>query len=425
MLDPNHVSHSVPTSVKERRRQRRHPQYAKPELLATGPNQCWSWDITKLKGPVKWSYYYLYVVLDIFSRYVVGWMVATQENSRLAKALIAQSYSKQAIVSGDLTLHADRGSSMSSKALALLLADLGVTKSHSRPHVCDDNPYSEAQFKTLKYRPEFPARLLGVSTSGYYAWVDRGPSTRDEANARLLETINGIHQQSRRTYGAPRITAELREEGHLVGKNRVARLMKVAGIEGVSRRRKTRTTLRGQDSRPAPDLVERNFQVSRPNRLWVADITYVPSWAGFVYLAVVVDAFSRRVVGWSLRNDLKTRLVTDALQMALQERESDGVIHHSDQGTQYTSIEFGLRCKRAGIRPSMGSVGDCYDNALCESFFASLECELIDRHSFRSKLQAKLAVFDYIEGFYNPHRRHSSLDYLSPINYESRHSDVA
>ena len=268
-------------------------------------------------------------------------------------------------------------------------------------------------------------RLLGVSTSGYYAWVDRGPSTRDEANARLLETINGIHQQSRRTYGAPRITAELREEGHLVGKNRVARLMKVAGIEGVSRRRKTRTTLRGQDSHPAPDLVERNFQVSRPNRLWVADITYVPSWAGFVYLAVVVDAFSRRVVGWSLRNDLKTRLVTDALQRALQERESDGVIHHSDQGTQYTSIEFGLRCKRAGIRPSMGSVGDCYDNALCESFFASLECELIDRHSFRSKLQARLAVFDYIEGFYNPHRRHSSLDYLSPINYESRHSDVA
>ena len=143
-------------------------------------------------------------------------------------------------------------------------------------------------------------RLLGVSTSGYYAWVDRGPSTRDEANARLLETINGIHQQSRRTYGAPRITAELREEGHLVGKNRVARLMKVAGIEGVSRRRKTRTTLRGQDSRPAPDLVERNFQVSRPNRLWVADITYVPSWAGFVYLAVVVDAFSRRVVAKQL-----------------------------------------------------------------------------------------------------------------------------
>ena len=265
-------------------------------------------------------------------------------------------------------------------------------------------------------------RLLGVSTSGYYAWVDRGPSTRDEANARLLETINGIHQQSRRTYGAPRITAELREEGHLVGKNRVARLMKVAGIEGVSRRRKTRTTLRGQDSRPAPDLVERNFQV-RPPQPTVGCRHHVRAELGRFRLPG--RSFSRRVVGWSLRNDLKTRLVTDALQMALQERESDGVIHHSDQGTQYTSIEFGLRCKRAGIRPSMGSVGDCYDNALCESFFASLECELIDRHSFRSKLQAKLAVFDYIEGFYNPHRRHSSLDYLSPINYESRHSDVA
>ena len=146
--------------------------------LATGPNQCWSWDITKLKGPVKWSYYYLYVVLDIFSRYVVGWMVATQENSRLAKALIAQSYSKQAIVSGDLTLHADRGSSMSSKALALLLADLGVTKSHSRPHVCDDNPYSEAQFKTLKYRPEFPARFGTIQQARtfcreFFDWYNR------------------------------------------------------------------------------------------------------------------------------------------------------------------------------------------------------------------------------------------------------------
>ncbi len=164
--------------VRERRRQRRHPQYSKPELLATGPNQCWSWDITKLKGPVKWSYYYLYVILDIFSRYVVGWMVATQESSRLAKVLIAQSYSKQEIVAGGLTLHADRGSSMSSKALALLLADLGVTKSHSRPHVCDDNPYSESQFKTLKYRPEFPARFGTIQQArdfcrDFFDWYNR------------------------------------------------------------------------------------------------------------------------------------------------------------------------------------------------------------------------------------------------------------
>ena len=164
--------------VRERRRQRRHPQYAKPELLATGPNQCWSWDITKLKGPVKWSCYYLYVILDIFSRYVVGWMVATQESSRLAKVLIAQSCCKQEIVAGDLTLHADRGSSMSSKALALLLADLGVTKSHSRPHVCDDNPYSESQFKTLKYRPEFPARFGTIQQArdfcrDFFDWYNR------------------------------------------------------------------------------------------------------------------------------------------------------------------------------------------------------------------------------------------------------------
>ena len=164
--------------VRERRRQRRHPQYSKPELLATGPNQCWSWDITKLKGPVKWSYFYLYVILDIFSRYVVGWMVATQESSRLAKVLIAQSYSKQEIVAGGLTLHADRGSSMSSKALALLLADLGVTKSHSRPHVCDDNPYSESQFKTLKYRPEFPARFGTIQQArdfcrDFFDWYNR------------------------------------------------------------------------------------------------------------------------------------------------------------------------------------------------------------------------------------------------------------
>ena len=148
--------------VRERRLQRRHPQYEKPELLATAPNQCWSWDITKLKGPVKWSYFYLYVVLDIFSRYVVGWMVATQESSSLARTLIGQSCAQQRIDSGRLTLHADRGPSMKSKALALLLADLGVTKSHSRPHVRDDNSYSESQFKTLKYRPEYPRRFGSI-----------------------------------------------------------------------------------------------------------------------------------------------------------------------------------------------------------------------------------------------------------------------
>ena len=201
--------------------------------------------------------------------------------------------------------------------------------------------------------------------------------------------------------------------------------MKRARLEGVSRRKTGRTTRRNPDRRPAPDLVCRNFQASGVNQLWVADITYVPTWAGFVFLAVVIDAFSRRVVGWSLANHLQTRLVSDALEMALAQRKPQDVIHHSDQGTQYTSIEFGLRCKRAGVRPSMGSVGDCYDNALCESFFATLECELIDRNYFRTKLEARLAVFDYIEGFYNPHRRHSSLAHRSPVRYEEMHTTMA
>ena len=268
-------------------------------------------------------------------------------------------------------------------------------------------------------------RLLDVSTSGFYAWSKREPCERARANQWLAGRILEIHQASRQTYGAPRITAELREEGQLVSRKRVARLMKQEQIEGVSRSQQTRTTRRSPDCRPAPDLVERDFAADGPNRLWVADITYVPSWTGFVFLAVVLDAFSRKIVGWSMANHLRTKLVTDALEMALQQRDARGVIHHSDQGTQYTSIEFGLRCKTAGVRPSLGSTGDCYDNAMCESFFATLECELIERVSFRNKLEARLAVFDYIEGFYNPVRRHSSIGNLSPVGYEERHQSVA
>ncbi len=158
-----------------------------------------------------------------------------------------------------------------------------------------------------------------------------------------------------------------------------------------------------------------------PNRLWVADITYIPTWAGFLYLAVVLDAFSRRIVGWAMATHLRTELVLEALNMALAQRRPAGVIHHSDQGTQYTSIAFGIRCREAGARPSMGSVGDCFDNAMCESFFATLECELLDRRRFHTQAEARMAVFEFIEGWYNPHRRHSALDYLSPINYERSH----
>ncbi len=268
-------------------------------------------------------------------------------------------------------------------------------------------------------------RQLGVSASGYYAWRGRRPSARERADRALTDRIRTIHTHSRGTYGRPRIHAELSADGTRVGGKRIARLMRAAGVEGISRRRRARTTLRARDARPAPDLVERDFQAVGPDRLWVADITYVPTWAGFLYLAVVLDAWSRRVVGWSMATHLRTELVLDALNMAVWQRQPRAVIHHSDQGTQYTSIAFGLRCKKAGVRPSMGSVGDCYDNALCESFFATLECELLDRCRFRTHAEAQLAIFDFIEGFYNPHRRHSALDYLSPMCYERSNQSAA
>src|SRR5690349_9223619 len=194
--------------------------------------------------------------------------------------------------------------------------------------------------------------------------------------------------------------------------------MRLAAVMGVSRRKLPRQALGRKETRPAPDLVHRQFSATGANKLWVADITYVPTWAGWLYLAVVLDAWSRRVVGWAMTTHLKSEVVEDALMMAVKQRRPGAVIHHSDQGTQYTSLAFGQRCKEAGVRPSMGSVGDCFDNAMCESFFATLECELLDRQRFKTQVEARMAVFEFIEGWYNPHRRHSALDYLSPINYE-------
>ena len=265
-------------------------------------------------------------------------------------------------------------------------------------------------------------RLLDVSTSGYYAWLKRRPSQRSREDAILTGRIRYIYHRSRRTYGSPRIHAELRDEGVRVGRNRVARLMKAEGLQGVSRRKRARTTIRQPGARPAPDLVGRDFTADGPNKLWVADITYISTWEGFLYLAVVMDAWSRRVVGWSMANHLRTELVLDALEMAIRQRRPVQVIHHSDQGSQYTAIAFGKRCREAGVRPSMGSVGDCYDNALCESFFATLECELLDRHTLHSRKEAGQTVFHFIEGWYNPHRRHSSIGYASPVRYEIYHA---
>jgi putative transposase len=263
-------------------------------------------------------------------------------------------------------------------------------------------------------------RVLEVSTSGYYAWVQRAPSKRARADEVLRKRIEAIHRESRGTYGRPRVHAELQADGvHISGK-RITRLMRLAGVQGASRRKKYRTTVRDRAARPAPDLVDRNFTAERPDQLWVADITYVPTWAGFLFLAVVLDACSRRIVGWAMATHLRTELVLDALNMALGQRRPEAVIHHSDQGCQYTSIAFGARCKQAGVRPSMGSVGDCYDNAMCESFFATLECELLDRQRFLHQVQARMAIFAFIEGWYNSHRRHSSLGYLSPREFERR-----
>jgi putative transposase len=267
--------------------------------------------------------------------------------------------------------------------------------------------------------------VLGVSASGYYAWQSRPLSARAHTDRVLLEQIRTIHDRSRGTYGAPRIHAELAAAGVHIGRKRVARLMQAAGLAGVSRRAFVTTTRRDPVARPAPDLVQRAFTVDGPDRLWVADITYIATWAGFLFLAVVLDAWSRRVVGWAMAAHLRTELVLDALNMAIGQRRPAQVIHHSDQGCQYTSLAFGQRCREAGVRPSMGSVGDAYDNALCESFFASLECELLDRRRFATQVEARLAVFEYIEGWYNPHRRHSSLDYESPISYEKKHRPAA
>jgi putative transposase len=269
-------------------------------------------------------------------------------------------------------------------------------------------------------------RLLDVSPSGFYAWLDRPLSDRAREDVELTARIERAHAESRGTYGVPRLHAELAAEGIAVGKKRVARLMRLAGLVGISPRKRAFTTVRDRDAAVSDDLVHRRFsETTGPDQLWVADITYVPTWAGFLYLAVVLDAWSRRVVGWAMATSLETRVVLDAFDMAVAQRQPRDVVHHSDHGCQYTSIAFGLRCKEAGVRPSMGTVGDAYDNAMCESFFGTLECELLDRRRFRTQAEARMAVFDFIEGFYNPRRRHSALGYESPIGYERKHAIAA
>lgn len=265
-------------------------------------------------------------------------------------------------------------------------------------------------------------RLLNVSPSGFYAWDERPTSARERADIALTARIHEIHRRSRGSYGSPNIHAELADDhGIHVGRKRVARLMRVAGLRGVMLQKFVVTTVSAPQSPQVADLVERRFYAEQPNRLWVADATYVPTWSGFLYLAIVLDVFSRKIVGWAMETHLRTELMLAAIDMAITMRRPLEVIHHSDHGCQYTSYAFGKRCREAGIMPSMGTVGDAYDNAMAESFFATLEREVLNRRRFKSQAEAKMAIFDWLEGWYNPHRRHSSLGYRSPVNYE-RHA---
>lgn len=269
-------------------------------------------------------------------------------------------------------------------------------------------------------------RVLGVSRSGFYAWQSRPPSERRRADDALTEKINDIYKGSGNRYGAPKIHAELADDHEIfVGRKRVARLMRKEGLAGITRGKKWRTTVADPAAPPAPDLVERDFTATAPDQLWVADFTYIRTDQGFLYLAVVIDVFSRMIVGWSMRNDMKADLVINALSMAVgRRRPGTGLVHHSDRGSQYTSLAFGREFKASSIAASMGSRGDAYDNAAAESFMAIIKSELTNGMRFATRHAARTAIFDYIEGFYNRRRRHSALGYKSPLVFEQIHATL-
>ncbi len=262
-------------------------------------------------------------------------------------------------------------------------------------------------------------RMLGVSRSGYYAWRSRPPSKRGREDATLTAKIHEIHRRSRQTYGSPRVHAELRALGTRCGRKRVERLMRQAGLQGCMRGRRRGTTRRNRRAAPAEDLVKRNFATTQADKVWVADITYVATREGLLYLAFILDVHSRRIVGWAMESHLRTELVVDALRMAVWRRKpAPGLVHHSDQGVQYTSLSFGERLKEVGVKASMGRTGSALDNAMAESFVSTLKAELVSHLEFPTRQAAKTAIFDYLETFYNTSRLHSSLGYRSPVDFE-------
>jgi transposase InsO family protein len=269
-------------------------------------------------------------------------------------------------------------------------------------------------------------QVLEVSRSGYYAWVKRPLSRRAREDGVLLRAIRDVHRRSRGTYGSPRVQQALAKLNYRCGRHRVARLMRQAGLHGVPRARRTRTT-KAVEGRPvAPDRLQRDFTADRPNQKWVADITYIPTGEGWLYLAVVMDLFSRRIVGWSMRQRMTDALVIQALRMAVAGRHlSEGLIHHSDRGGQYTSASTQALLDQHQIQASMGRKGDCYDNAAIESFMASLKREWTHHRTYAARSEARADLFWYIEAFYNRERLHSTLGYLSPAQYEERHANIS
>jgi putative transposase len=266
-------------------------------------------------------------------------------------------------------------------------------------------------------------RVMGVSTSAFYKWRADPISDRDWADAHLANKIYDIHKQSRRSYGSPRVHADLRLGQNIrCSRKRVERLMRVVGVQGVYRRKGHGCTRRDRDAIASEDLVNRQFTVEGPDQLWVMDVTEHPTDEGRVYVAIVEDAWSRRVIGWSIADHIRAELVVDAIQMASWRRQPPAgqTIAHSDHGSQYTSWAFGQRIRAAGLLGSMGSIGDAYDNALAESFFHTLQLELLDEHHWRTRRQLASAIFEWIETWYNASRRHSSIQMLSPIDYEIR-----
>jgi putative transposase len=279
--------------------------------------------------------------------------------------------------------------------------------------------YKLIEAEKTSFPIQFMCRMLGVCRSGYYGWRSRPPSARNRADGALTEKIREIHQRSRHTYGSPRVHAELRALGSCCGRKRVERLMREAGLRGCMRGRRRGTTRRGERSAVAEDLVKRRFAATEVDKVWVADITYVASAEGFLYLAFILDVHSRRIVGWAMENHLRTELVVDALRMAVWRRKpAAGLVHHSDQGVQYTSLSFSERLREVGIKPSMGRTGSALDNAMAESFVSTLKAELVSRMEFPTRQAAKSAIFEYLETFYNTRRLHSSLGYKSPADFE-------